>query len=419
MIKNTILLICSMLIGFVACEAGYRAYVWWTLDQQLRARLTSADAPPATFEINNPNLFEFDRVSGFSLHPNAMAKRAFVVDGSLQRCDNITTNALGQMSDNRVSEDTNTLKIMVVGDSMTTYSWNNKNWPALFEQAFNASHTQKIDVINVARSGIGILQMFDIVANRMNELMPDIILFAFITDDIDRTRSWLKQRPHPNGGIDLVRVYGPDIAPTDPSARYVPRLISPELTDAWCENALGNRQDPTVIKMVEHFSALSRFNRAQIMKRTSYTGDVVFSFSSSMLWDRILKGDALYAARTPDSHQHKTGTPYSLDPQLARAIEAIKSSGIPFHLMHMPLAIEIAAQKQYIFGTKHQPEQLAELEHLTGKKVHSLYETMQNIDNATLAALPVSDDNQHPSSNGIGFYAEHVLEYFDNYVLNK
>ena len=85
--------------------------------------------------------------------------------------------------------------MLVFGDSFTAnVQHGGLTWPDLFESDLDASLPSDVVVMNFARGGYGVLQMFDLAAAKAEELRPDMVIIAFISGDLERNRFWRSVR---------------------------------------------------------------------------------------------------------------------------------------------------------------------------------------------------------------------------------
>jgi len=82
------------------------------------------------------------------------------------------------------------LKVLVFGDSWSAFHHDGRTWPLFPQEVLEARLNKKVYVVDFGRGAYGILQMFDLAAAKIAEWKPDVAVFAFITDDLDRARFW-------------------------------------------------------------------------------------------------------------------------------------------------------------------------------------------------------------------------------------
>jgi hypothetical protein len=115
-----------------------------------------------------------------------------------------TTNKQGFRALTDYRDDPKKYKVMIVGDSFTfgigADDW--ETWPYLLQQ-----REPGLNVINLGVGGYGLDQIYITLAEEIDKYRPDLVIAAFIDDDLNRTllsfRDYLKPRFYPRGD-DLV-----------------------------------------------------------------------------------------------------------------------------------------------------------------------------------------------------------------------
>ena len=80
-------------------------------------------------------------------------------------------------------------RVLVLGDSWSAFT--NRTSPGLiFLKDLEELLGVNVEVVNFSRDGYGILQMFDLAADVIDVWEPDLTVFAFITNDLARVRTW-------------------------------------------------------------------------------------------------------------------------------------------------------------------------------------------------------------------------------------
>jgi hypothetical protein len=187
-----LLTLLSLIATLAACEAGYRLYLHLRFlsdtehevpDRKLKYRAYSR--PTDTF----------DREFGYSYVPGVRALFASVDRGYPAACRNVVINELGNTDRIDRAYDDADFRVLVFGDSFTAnVQHGGLTWPDLFESDLDASLRSDLVVMNFARGGYGVLQMFDLAATKAAELRPDMVIIAFISGDLERNRFWRSVR---------------------------------------------------------------------------------------------------------------------------------------------------------------------------------------------------------------------------------
>lgn len=123
------------------------------------------------------SLIQLDSELGYTIKPNL---RYYKED----KDEHYTTNSLGARSKHEYHPDKNKYKILFVGDSFTfgDYVDDSEIYPTILQ-----SLDKNIQVFNFAVSGYGIDQMYIMLKKRIDEIKPNMVIVAFISDDMYRS----------------------------------------------------------------------------------------------------------------------------------------------------------------------------------------------------------------------------------------
>src|ERR1051326_4515645 len=182
--KNLALLLASILVSYLALEAGWRTYYYYTRRNQIVAALSGVptDDSSAQCSIYDPQM-------GYLYRPN--------VTGDVEKPFRIHfhINSWGHVSDDEypLEKPANEYRIAAVGDSFTANINNTVRWPALLEERLNKNpewlrfvHGKRTRVINLGRDGIGIVQMDKVLLLDGMRFSPDLVILSFPPDDMTR-----------------------------------------------------------------------------------------------------------------------------------------------------------------------------------------------------------------------------------------
>ena len=288
----TTAVVLSTILAVVFSKVAYRAYLF-TFDYIIGVK-TSAPGTP-NFEVADKVYLEYDPVAGFHVLPNLSHTRTTFENGRVVQCKPYRSNAQRQYSapvtDDADAEQT----ILIVGDSMASYVWDDKTWPSLFRERVSALTGRKTRVINLAVAGIGVRQMIDILDDAMANgryPKPDLVLVVFITDDLDRARSWnhvLEVAPYQ---YEVIRTYTQTYDPGDLTARLTFRLIDTRATMDWCEAARGNAPDSLGRDLIAFYQSASGENQARRAKQALPPWSLYLNPTRSFLVNRIMRHNA-------------------------------------------------------------------------------------------------------------------------------
>jgi hypothetical protein len=133
---------------------------------------------------------------------------------------------------------------------------NGRSWPDYLRTELEERLRTKVEVVNFGLDGIGILQMFDIASRRVLESTPDLVVIAFITDDITRERIW-RTTAVVDGRVRLFTTTRPDESPNLEIAVDTV-VLSPDVTLAWCTRLPPpDRSNDPIVRDIEHRHGLA------------------------------------------------------------------------------------------------------------------------------------------------------------------
>lgn len=306
------------------------------------------------------------------------------------------------------------LKVLVFGDSVTQRPRKDERgeymtWPNFLQDHLEQSLTTSTHVVNFARDGYGLLQMFDLAAAKVPEWKPDLFIIAFISDDITRDRFW-RSVTTIDGRRRIMVSRTPDLEPNWETAAEA-FLLEPQATAEWCEHLLesGAIDDPLVEEMEDAVIDGRR--------RISLLADPL-SFTKSFVLEQIMHGSPYHSTFNrpgPSQMPRHTLSSFELDERLKKKVRILKDSGIPYVIIHLAGYFELQDGSEYRDKKNHR-KLIQSLEKLTGTKIHG---TLDNIDVSEFDIEKIPTDpkgDRHPSLYDHQFYARSVLNVLLNHV---
>jgi hypothetical protein len=407
MFRNLLLASSAMVIALASVEAAYRVYLYhwhpyYFMDQ---SGLWYLQASPITY--SEP--FGFEYVPG-------TYQGGYVFDGQVLECwDPVTWWAINERGNSgriRGSYEDASLKVLVFGDSFTqrpmpTLEGEWMTWPNYLQDALERELGESVHVVNFGRDGYGVLQMFDLAAAKIPEWDPDLAIFAFITDDLDRARFWRTNVTV--GGAQRVLVSEvPDPSPSWDVATDA-FLIEPDATAEWCRRLLESRErgDPVVRRLEERL--------VEGRRRSSVLASP-WSLTQSFAFDMIVHGEPLhstYSRTGPTQMPRHELERFDADPQAVARLEAIRATGVPIFVIHFASSGELEQGLELGGSGRILPRRaglMDSLGDLTGQAVHR---TMDYLDLSPEAREDLSayyTRDGHPSLLGHELYAGVVAE---------
>jgi hypothetical protein len=401
-VGSLLLVLLGAVVGFVLSEAAYRIYLRVADARMFQPR--DAEKNIAAYDVSH---WEFDRRFGYVYPPGRIIAQTNIADGRVTSCDRLDViNKYGNIGKIVGDYHEAELKILVFGDSWSAFHHEGRTWPLFLQEVLEARLNKKVHVVNFGRDAYGILQMFDLAAAKIAEWKPDLVVFAFITDDLDRARFW---RAVVGRGDDMrvLSVLEPERNP-DPEASADAFLLMPSATYDWCKRMERTKSTDAIL---ERLILKHRFLRpGKDPTRATATADVL-TLRHSFLYNRVVSGDTFAFVWEGIPTRINPRVPYQSyaeDQEFMRSLARVKAAGVPWVLFHLAIYPEIEAKTEYILRP-HQPALLHSLEAVTGKKVLRTTDYVRMPVPQAKRMRATADDN-HPSLWGMEFYARAVAE---------
>jgi hypothetical protein len=395
------------LLGATLAEVAYRARLY--LSEPDTFRTAAADSSLPSFGVLDKSLWEFDRRFGYVYPPGRSVGLTLLDRGKVVGCRRLPpVNREGNIGDIKGDYAAADLKVVVFGDSFTATQDSGVTWPNVLQDRLSDRLHRKVRVVNFGRDGYSLLQMFDLAAVKVPEWKPDLVIVAFITDDLNRARFW-------RTAIDVAgeeRV----LTTIDPTPN--PRLdraadtfiLDRKATFDWCNRMRQSGARDSIVEEIE-----ARYRDALLRSAAQPAGlsnrPSLFTLRHAYLYDRIRYGDAFHSIRTrfgPSQNPRITYDDYRVDGRLAEAIRLLAASHIPYVIVHLPYYPELRKGREYVL----QPQQsnlLKSLEQVTEHRVIGLRDLMP-LPRDRLDTMNMSATNFHPSLFGMRLYGAGVAE---------
>lgn len=401
LIFSTILLLSGLIVGFAMAEALYRG--WLAHHEPDRFKVSDSGHPDVWFF--EKSRWTYNEAYGFEYGPE-IVHGGSATGGLVRSCWTWPANARGNMGFIEGDYETADLKVLVFGDSFTAqvdaaYDPRGVTWPDYLQAYLTEGFEGTAHVVNFGRDGYGILQMVDLAADMVPVWEPDLVVFAYITDDLTRARSW-RTYTIVDGRERILTTTVPDPDPPLMLSSDT-AIVNSKATPEWCAKAVeaGASDDPVLAEMEESV----RIARANQEGRAS-----VWDFSHSFLMDRIVHRNAFHnltiRARPSQNPRHALDS-FSDDPRFSQGLERLKTSGIPMVVVHLATADELVLGSEYVFRSP-QEEKLND-------SLAEEFETQIQLTTGTpppsdggFPAIKRSPNDAHPSVAGMKFYARVV-----------
>lgn len=403
-IGNILVMLISTVFGFVLAEAVYRVVLLESASDRFDAARAALETPANVVAAYNKSHWSYSEPFGYE-YPASRKLIITHVDGSGKHmsCNNIDVinerGGIGPIVGDYATADH---KILVFGDSWTAFNHDGITWTHKLQDELEKRLGQKVHVVNFGRDGYGVLQMVDLAAAKIEEYKPDMAIIAFITNDLERVRTWRAETTQ-EGYERVITSFAPGAEP-DLSKSYDTFIIHPGVTQEWCdqETAKGDQREPTPVGI----EIVRRMKNAK--KLSGQRNADIWTLTHSYLWARVTTGNPFDSLPTMFEFPRVKLESYGDDPQFVANWERIRKSGTKVVFLHLAFYPEVKEQKEYIVNFAEE-KLLASLPKVTGLPIE---ETLPYI------SLPLenpermnhSETNFHPSLFGQELYAKAASE---------
>jgi hypothetical protein len=381
----------AAVVGFLVVETGYRVHL---LHKDPRIQLrpeTIAELP--VVGVYNRSLWRFDAAEGYQYVDDPVFTTQ-IKDRRIAGCMRLPPiNKYGSPGLAEGHYEDAKIKLAVFGDSFSVFAdANNMTWVNHLQRVLQDRIGRSAHVLNFARDGIGLAQMFDIAAIKVPERKPDLAIIAFATNNATLPRIWRIEKVF-NGELRVFTTFEPTQTP-DLSSSYDTYILHPEAQGAWCEaRGTGGPLDKIGLEMID------KYLRFRVPRHSAFT------LSRSFLWHRIVHANPFVSAFERGAGAGFSADDLAKDKRLIAAIATLEQSGVPYLLVHLPFYPEVKTGEEYSSPMAARVAQ--EIGHLSKRPVHALLKHIQ---------LPIPDpermnhsaENMHPSTWGMQMYAAAV-----------
>jgi hypothetical protein len=381
---NIVLTATLVLIGLLLSEIGYRAYFEWRDAVRWRK--------PRPFWASSTSVWQFDANLGYRYPAYAQMDAALISNGTVRLCEAFVTGADGSPGKGIDPTKAFDARYLVLGDSFTARVHQDQTWPDILSDLL-AQSGRSASVMNLARGGYGVLQMFDQAAELVQAgHRPDAILIAIIGPDLVRARTWRLTRED-NGTVEVFTSTIPSLE-VRPETHIRSAFISRNVSRRWCDDTLASGRTEETTKLIEMDFAAVRRKDETIYRRPVR----LFSLSDCYLCDRLFSSTRRHTlVNTNPSHDL---TRFQDDHRFVENLIAIRGAAIPIWLVYLPW----------------EPELKSGHKKLTAQEQSLLYSLVMAVDRLIdlTPATPMGDsaramtllpEDSHPSRAGLEYYA--------------
>ncbi len=225
---NYVLLVVSVFIGLLISEFIGRGIFEWREGKRWQR-------PPKFIVLSN-SVWEFNADLGYDYVPETSIDIAWMQNGIPRRCGTFVTGALGAPGKGIDLTEVRQAKFIVLGDSVTATVHNHETWPDILSASIEERSGERTPILNLARDGYGVLQMFDQAAYLLRAgHRPHAFIISIIGPDLDRARFW-RMTFRTNGTIEVFTSTVPSLI-ISPETHVRTGFIDPRMTRAWCDGS--------------------------------------------------------------------------------------------------------------------------------------------------------------------------------------
>ena len=405
-----------VLLSAFLSESGYRTYLYWLTKKQIEN----------SFNVSVPNYVEaygaeppwiFDRQQGFVFNQKPWLY-AEIQDGSFNKCHvRGQANQYGNLGKIYFPLEESDLKILIVGSSYSMVADNNENFVSdILAQQLSNKLGKRVTVLNFSRDSTGVLAYIDIVAAKIPELKPDLVLMLVNMTGLIYDRQWRKVVSVGEGMHQLYLMKTSDVDLTDTRLAFPQTiLLDDAVTDEWCarmQTAKSNG-DETTLKNDQLVKKILTQQSRRLMEVTipKIQVNTFIKADASFIFNLLKFGDPFYnleKLKANTSFQPITLNKYSDDDGFVKAVLKIKESGIPFLPIHVPALSEMRSSDPDNFGFSAagipvaQGESLStDLQKQLGQKWIHLFRYYPSVSKSEPLGLVISENDSHPSPLGV------------------
>lgn len=393
-LAGPLIAVVSIIATLLLVEGGYRIY------------LLSWKQP--TYNVASGSICVFDSLFGYEYVPNARAIALGVRKGVPAMYQEVRVGPYSNLGDATSSWGETDWRILAFGDSFTADPFSYHSWTNHLGEELGKSSPVPVAVMNLGRDAYGVLQMVRLASRKVRTHMPDLVIIAFIADDVSRARFW-RSTIRINGRDRLWTTAYPISSPDISIAEDV-ALIEPSIGLDWCRKIVSQgRSDDTLLDSLDqayHVQAADNFR------------DGLGTLSTSFLYNRIAHKDPYHAIRKSSHFPQVTIHDFLDDSAFVQDMHALDTAGVPVVWIMLPTLQDLKAGK-YVC-TDQQKELLESLRRFI-KAPQKFVDVMSLVQKETKAAeaLYLAPVDTHPSEEGSRIFAKTIASAIQPYLPSR
>jgi hypothetical protein len=327
-------------------------------------RITRGDGITVSHAETAPNFVYFsrmpwvyDRDRGYDYQPGARFLIGSINDGRFSGCTDLPhVNGDGTMGLPATDYPTAELKILIVGDETESQmpGWAGRTWPNIMQAKLQDLLHKKVALLNYARDGYALPQILEKAAIEAAARKPDLVVVAFTTTTLGRSKTW--RSVGDIGGYPTTLVAATPNVVDEPVLGWpLGNVVDSKVTSEWCSSmsvAVQNRYeaalrtDRVTNDLIARYNVLSAFMGGSLPKRVRWS-----ELRRSFLLDWVRHGDPLYLKQSAVDRPAIAGfssDDFATDQSFAQSVARLRASKIRVLLLHVPLYPEIKDHKAWV-----------------------------------------------------------------------
>lgn len=416
----------STALCLLIVESGYRVYLSTKLHYEFDQR--KAEIADLSYGVHGiPAPWRYSETNGFDFNDHEWVS-AVIENGEFSHCGySQFINRFGNVgrADGFESAD---IRVMLFGSSYTMGP-DEQNEQVTDNLAARLSERlgKNVSVMNYSRDATGLLSAFDIADVAIKEFDADLLIFTFNTTGLFYRRHWrvLTEDPEEPSIKRLVFSLENTPNPTNPETMVINAILATEdVSRAWCERMDAPDEQPEDVRKADA-QVVARLNDAyQRVQADINLPEIVLDFyrlDLSFVWNRIFHANALYNLQIYEQDRPinapLTIDSYEKDETFVKRVAALRDSGVPMMLVHIPTLpeMETFTPGDFLYGQFGPPENVERgleesLERLTGEEIIHLFKYYPDGDKANPESLVNTRKDWHPSKRGTELIAKTLEE---------
>lgn len=392
-----------LVVSALAMECSYRAFLYVRFPERFVV-------PPRDERISvfDQPMWEYDQQFGYSYSAGRRVNTSIIENGRVTQCqDEIYANEQGNIGPSVPDFSSADFRIAVFGDSFTASAIDEVTWPSILQSKLESGSAKTVRVMNLARDGYGILQMFDLAAARIPELRPTLVIFAFNYTALPRGRSWRVLV----GSGEKERFVSTEQNSSNPNLQDSSdlQLIMPSATRQWCRDMLAKSpeqqaQDDFLRRLISKSRDIESQNPTAPLANP-------YDLKSSYVFNLLVYRKPFYSQLRrlqPGINPTVKYNDFREDRPFVRAVKAVNATGVPYIVVHLPLGSHVKVAKEFHLDPQSE-SLLHSLDEITGRPVFAMfpYLSVAPEDGMSMCKKP---KDCHPSVFGMHSYADAVIQ---------